>query len=174
LNKREIDKIFTASRSFDELFDAFDEAVNQKIADENLYKILLANSALSNDEIKLFAKKLSEEFPDLSYPILLWCGDIFANKSWSIENINAAIECFENASRVKPDENIPILKMIALYNHDISLPFNEKIIKNVKTGLPKIENKSAVYSAIADFYSKEGKERLKRKYQRMAEKYKEG
>lgn len=172
MTKEQIEKIFRSSNSSEELFDAFDDAIVQKLEDEELYKVFLANSVLSNDEIKFYAKKISDVFPAFSYSIALWCCELFANKEWSPENTRAAVECLEVAIEEKPEEHIPLIRLLSLYNHDMSVPTNSKIIGKVKKALPKVKNKSAVYKAIAEFYAKEGKDKLKRKYEGMAHKYK--
>ncbi len=172
MTKEKIEKLFRSSNSSEELFDAFNEAIKLRIDDEDLYKILLANSVLTNDEIKLFIKKLLDEFPSFSFSILMWCVDIFANKGWTIDNTKSAIECLEKSIDLCPEKHEPLIKMLSLYNHEITLPYNNKIIENIKKALPKVKDKSKVYYAISKFYEKEGKERLCRKYERMAEKYK--
>ena len=64
-----LENIFLTSTSSEELFDAFDTALKGNIGDLEIYKILLANPALSIDEIEMYVKILSEKFPSMKYDL---------------------------------------------------------------------------------------------------------
>src|SRR6266850_234822 len=78
LTVEEIRKRFELSKEFNEIFDAFEQAIGQRLQDIELYRQLFWNHTLTPDEICLFGEKLSKELPDL-----------------------AAADCYE------PDLNIP-------------------------------------------------------------------
>ena len=82
---KKIERIFRNSNNSDEIFDAFTEAVKEKIDDVNLYKILLGNHSLSKDEIIMYAEKLCKEFPHHKYEIYMWVASIFQNSLLEFE-----------------------------------------------------------------------------------------
>lgn len=172
MNKNEIENIFTSSSSSDEIFDAFHEAITQKIADINLYKILLANAFLKEDEAKLYASKIGKEFPEFAYDIYMWCAEIFANKSWYPEQTEHAIECLLKAFDSNKKAHEPLVKLLELYNHELDMSANKSILEGIKKRYWQVENKAAMFSAIAKFYGKANKEKLKKKYEMLAQKYK--
>ncbi len=59
----EIRSKFANGKDFNEIFDAFEEALAQGIQDVELYRLLFWNSALCPDELCLFGEKLAKEFP---------------------------------------------------------------------------------------------------------------
>ena len=95
MNSKEIEFIFSNSNSADELFDAFHIAISEKIRDEELYKKLLWNKALSADEISMFAEKISHDFPELSFNIFFWTAQVFESISNYGEYHNHAFKYFK-------------------------------------------------------------------------------
>ena len=63
----ELRHIFTNSTDFNDLFEAFQDALEQKIREVDLYRLLFWNNALSPDELCLFGEKLASEFPEIAY-----------------------------------------------------------------------------------------------------------
>jgi hypothetical protein len=56
----EIRSKFANSTDFNELFDAFTDAINQRIQDVELYRLLFWNHSLGPDELCLFGEKLAK------------------------------------------------------------------------------------------------------------------
>ena len=95
MDQREIEKIFKTSGSKDELFDAFREAIAQKIQDDSLYNILLANKVLSNDEIIMYAEKICRDFPELCSSIYFWTARVFESIANFTERLQKAAEYYK-------------------------------------------------------------------------------
>jgi hypothetical protein len=167
-DKKKIEFAFRNSETFDELLDAFGLALKINLDDIESYKILFANPCLQLDEIKMLAKKVCERFPSLCYGIYCWVGDIFANKKYDSDWRKSAIDFFLKASNEEPERAEPLIKLLELYDHEISLPDNKRIIKEVKERKKFVEERKALYSAFADFYKISGKKELEMKYRRLA------
>ena len=67
LSIEEIKKRFELSKEFNEIFDAFEDAITQRIEDMEVYKLLFWNPTLTPDELCLFGEKLAQDFPSLAY-----------------------------------------------------------------------------------------------------------
>jgi len=64
ITKKYLENIFRNSNSPDELFDTFKIAIDRRIQDSSIYRLLLWNKALSPDEIMMFAEKICKENPE--------------------------------------------------------------------------------------------------------------
>ena len=168
--KYEIENIFRESNSTNELFDAFHFALSKKILDLDLFKILLANPALSRDELKLFAEKLCTVLTEKSYDIYTWSARILENKTSDLGFVEDAVSYYIKAAQTHPEKHEPFLNLIKLYNFDINFPTNKVIINFITDGLNSLQNKSKVYSALADLYKTLGDNKLMLKYKKSAEK----
>lgn len=164
-----IEYIFLISSSSEELFDAFDIAIKNKISDAELYKILLANPYISTDELALFTEKITSEFQHLSYEIYVWTAKILEQKVSGLDYIERCVEYYQKAVNSKPTESEPLINMIKLYNFDFSLPVNRTIIANVKQCIKSVEKKSVVYYELANLYKKMGNQDLNKEYLLLAE-----
>lgn len=151
---KKIEWAFRNSNSPDELFDRFTDAIKLKISDLSLYKIFLANPALSIDEIKMFTGKLLKEMPEERFQLSMWTAKIFENRQISYEFIENAIHYYELAMQSNPSSHEPLLEMINLYNRDIDFPSNKKILKLVDSFIPSVNRKSIVYFSLAELYKK--------------------
>ena len=166
-----IENIFRNSSSPDELFDAFQTAVNLKIKSVDTYKILLANPTLSADEVKMFTEKLIKEQPDNAYEFNMWTGSVFENFISDYERLEDTFEYYKRAIFHKPDSHEPLLKLLNLYNYEINLPTNSRIINTIVDVVKTIDKKSKVYYALANHFRKTGNNRMEVKYLALAEKY---
>ncbi len=166
---KHIEKIFRESTSPDDLFDAFNIAVKNKICDVDLYKILLANPGLSKDELIMFTEKLVREFKDYSYDLYLWTARIFENYYDYYKYLDSSIYYYQKAANIKPTEYHPLLSAINLYNYEIDIPANESILNLINTGVSKVNRKSKIYFALAKHFNKKGDIEQKQKYFRLAE-----
>ncbi len=149
-----IEFVFRNSNSPDELFDRFTDAIKLKINDLSLYKIFLANPALSIDEIKMFTGKLLKEMPKERFQLSMWAAKIFENRQIGYEFIENAIHYYELAMQSNPSSHEPLLEMINLYNRDLDLPSNKKILELVDSFIPSVNLKSKVYFSLAEHYKK--------------------
>jgi tetratricopeptide (TPR) repeat protein len=165
-----IELIFRNSNSPDELFDTFNDAIKLKITDLSLYKIFLGNPALSVDELKMFTGKLLKEIPENRFPIGMWAAKIFENRQSSYEFMENAIHYYILAMESKPDAHEPLLEMIRLYNIELDLPCNRKILELLDTFIPAVNSKSKVYFALADLYKKKNDLNTATKYLALANK----
>ncbi len=151
---KRIEFVFRNSISQDELFDAFREAIILKINDATLYKILLANPALNKDEIKLYTEKLLKEIPGSTYQLCMWTAKVFENHVEDYEQLEHAILYYTKACYHNPGSHEPYLDLIKLYNLDIELPSNKKILQIVESGTSSVIYKSKIYFALSDLFKK--------------------
>lgn len=171
LNKNELEKLFRTSNSSNDLFDGFRIAIENKIADIDLYKTLLWNKALSPDEISMFAEKICQDFPDYSYNIYLWVGKIFGAGALLGEHYEKAISFFTKASIKNEHSAEPLLSIAGIYNKELNIPPFEDVIQIIESRISKVEIKSSVYFALSDIYKSAGNAKEARKYRSLGEKY---
>jgi tetratricopeptide (TPR) repeat protein len=171
----EIEDIFRNSNSPDELFDTFRRAITHKIADIDLYKILLANPILSGEELKMYTEHLSKIFSDKAFDLFMWTGSIFANHTSEFERLEDSISYFVKALYSHPKNHEPYCRLLQLYNLDMNLPTNKIILDIVEECANQIEKKSIVYTELGKLYEKLGKRDKAVECHQMALKYfKEG
>jgi tetratricopeptide (TPR) repeat protein len=173
VNLDEVNKIeetFRGSKSPDELFDAFQDAIKINLSDIGVYKILLANPTLSPDEIKLFTEKLIKEVPGGSFDLLMWAGKVFENHTDYFDNVKDALFYYQRAISFQPESYEPLLNLLSLYNYEINLPINQKILDVIDESVSAINQKSKIYYALARHYKKCGDSKLEVKYLSLAEK----
>lgn len=167
---KNIESIFRSSTSPDELFDAFRNAIGLRIDDIELYKILLANPSISTDEIKMYTEKLLREFSEKSFQINIWAARIFENRSNYYEHLESAVYYYEKAAAAKPTDHTALVELLKLYNTEIDLPINKKILEIVEERSPAVNLKSKVYFELADLYKKKGDLVKGSRYLALAEK----
>lgn len=165
-----IESIFRNSNSPDELFDTFNDAIKLKITDLSLYKIFLGNPALSVDELKMFTGKLLKEIPENRFLIGMWAAKIFENRQSGYEFIENAIHYYTLAIESKPEAHEPLLEMIRLFNTELDLHYNRKILDLIDNFIPAVNYKSRVYFALADLYKKKNDLNTASKYLALANK----
>ncbi len=165
----QIENTFRTSNDTNELFDAFIDAMRNNIKDPDLYKILLANPALSKDELIMYTEKLCKELNEDAYEICLWTAGIFENNCEDYDCLNNAIKYYEKAIDKNPQNHKPFLNLIELYNTDFEVPSNQYILEIVHKKLDGVRRKSKVYYALAGLYKKLGNVEQQRKYFSLAE-----
>ncbi|MCX7797047.1 MAG: hypothetical protein N2249_00305 [Melioribacter sp.] len=168
--KSKIETIFRNSSSPEELFDAFDEAIRLKIDDVEIYKVLLGNPALSLDEIKMYAEKLIKEFDSRKFQITMWTAEVFENLQSNYDYLESAFNYYVKAIQFNPSSYEPLLGLLKLYNYEINLPINQKIIQQIEYNLPSVKLKSKVYFELANLYKRLGEYKLEAKYIALGEK----
>jgi hypothetical protein len=168
--KEQIEKVFRESNDPEELFDYLRIAISEKICDADLYKILLANPVLSNDEIIMFTEKITEEFENCSYELFMWTAQIFEDSFVDYSHLERSIYYYQKAAIANSLEYAPYLAALQLYSYELPLPTNESIMQLVNTGVSNVKIKSKIYFALADHFAKLGNIELKRKYSTLAQK----
>lgn len=164
------ENVFRNSTSPDELFDSLTLAIRKKICDKDLYKILLANPVLTNDEIIMYTEKLCKEFKECSYDLFNWTGYLFQMRDHDLSLLENSFYYYQKAFMINPEDEQPLLSALSLYNYDISVSINEDIMRLVNTGIIKVDRKSVVYKELSKHYKKLNNIELARKFAILAEK----
>jgi hypothetical protein len=165
-----IEKIFRSSSSPEELFDAFRFAIAKKVSSIDLYKMLIANPALSQDEIIMFTEKIMREFPDSSYEMSMWTAGVFESNQIDYNYLESSVKYYTKALLEQPTECDPLIKLIKLHSTDLEHPANKHILDIVEAGLPGVHKKSKVYYELADLYKRLGNRKKEANYLALAEK----
>lgn len=167
--KQHFEKLFRESTSSDDLFDAFRNAIEKKVKDGELYKILLGNAALSPYEIKMFTEKLCEEFRDLSFDLYMWTGNVLENCN-AKDAIEMSLEYYKKAINADNLNYLPYFSLVKIFDPEINIPTQEELLQILKTGLDKVKLKSKIYLALAELYNKLNNLQLKQMYIGLASK----
>ncbi len=171
--KSNLEKIFQNSRNSDELFDAFQLLIFKKINDLELFKILLANSSISKDELLMFSEKLAKDFPDSAGDIYLWMSRVIENKTSQTECMDIALQYLKKAWLTKKSNNEALLRACSLYNaeYDIDFPLNKNVITFIEESVNYVKSKSKIYYSLAKIYKKAGFKEKCRECEMLAEKW---
>jgi hypothetical protein len=173
--KQNIEETFRISNSPDELFDAFRVAIDRKIRDEELYKILLRNKALSVDEITMFTEKICKEYPDIAYNIYFCVGQLLESISTYGKHNERALQYFNKAANINTESEEPYLAIVKMYNNELNIPKFEIVTKIIEDGITKVKVKSSLCFALAGLLSKKGENEKSQDFKRLGELYlKEG
>lgn len=167
--KKDLEKIFRTSSSNNELFDAFQYAINNEIGTHELFKILLANPTLNTDEIKMYTETLANIFKDSASEVYSWTGIILESYANSPPEIEEAISYFLKSWNADKENHEPLINIINMYNFDYDTTYNNLIIEAAKKGAELVKYKSRVYFALAELHEKRGEIELKRKHMLLAE-----
>ncbi|OGU67916.1 MAG: hypothetical protein A2499_14225 [Stygiobacter sp. RIFOXYC12_FULL_38_8] len=165
-----IENIFRNATSSDELFDAFREAINTRVTDIDLYKILLGNPSLSRDEIKMFAEKLTKEIPGQAFNTFMWTASVFENHKDDYDKLEDAIKYYQRSFEHSPTNDLPLIRLLGLYNFDIDTLANKEILDFVDSRVISVNVKSRVYFSMADLYKRKENYLLAAKYLALGEK----
>jgi tetratricopeptide (TPR) repeat protein len=134
----EIRHCFANATDFNEIFDVFQSALAQKVADLEPYRLLFWNPALSSDEIQLFGQKLATEFPEIAYDVFLWLAAVFKVTTSQRDNFELAIRYYRQAARRKPSEGEPYLGACDCHDPDLNIPPRALLIEFLEEGLPHV------------------------------------
>src|SRR5512135_1377438 len=118
----EIRNKFANSTDFNELFDAFEDALEQKIQDVMLYRLLFWNNSLAPDELCLFGEKLAKEFPNLAYDTYMWLASVFEVTYSSYDDCELARKYYRKGAEGKPKGESPYLDAADCYGPDLNMP----------------------------------------------------
>jgi tetratricopeptide (TPR) repeat protein len=165
----EIRTRFSSAVDFNELFDAFEDALAQGIQDVELYRILFWNNSLSPDEVCMFGEKLVREFPGIAYETYMWLASVFEVTYSAYDNFELAIKYYRKAALANPDEIDPC------HDPDLNIPSLSVLIDFVKDGIPRVRNKRQLLLKLSRLYELHGDENRSEYYRRLAENFgKEG
>jgi hypothetical protein len=140
---------FATSRDFNELFDAFEDAIGQELKDLELYRLLFWNTALGPDELCLFGEKLARVFPDLAYETFMWLASVFEVIYSSYDNFELAIRYYRKAANARPTETDPYLNAADCYEPDLNIPPGGILIAFLKDGLRTVTHKKVLLQRLS-------------------------
>ncbi len=166
LTPEEIRKRFELSKEFNEIFDAFEQALGQRIAEIELYRLLFWTPTLTPDELCLFGAKLTEEFPDLSYDVFMWLASVFGVTYSMYDNYELAFEYYRKAAAASPATPDPYLDASDCYEPDLNIPPLQSVIDFLKLGVRHVERPLPLYEKLAHFYDLAGNDEMCSYYRR--------
>jgi tetratricopeptide (TPR) repeat protein len=165
----EIRDKFANSTDFNELFDAFEDAIEQKIQDVMLYRLLFWNSSLAPDELCLFGEKLAKEFPALAYDTFMWLASVFEVIYSSYDNFELAMKYYRKAAKARPKEEAPYLDAADCYDPDLNIPAVDTLIAFLKSGLKQIEQKRNTLLRLSYLFQVSGNQQQADYYRSLAD-----
>ncbi|HLX12546.1 MAG TPA: hypothetical protein VKS81_07020 [Bacteroidota bacterium] len=168
LSKEEIQKIFELSTDFNDIFEAFEEAIALKFDDIELYRLLFWNKFLSPDELCMFGDKLAKEFPTLAYDSYMWLANVFEATYAASDNYDLALRYFKKAALVKPAEPDPYLDAADCYEPDLNIPPIAQLIDFLKLGAQNVANANKIYQRLAYLYELLDNDEMTQFYRRKA------
>ncbi len=166
LSIEDIRKRFEQSKEFNEIFDAFEQSLEQRFDDIELYKKLFWNPTLTPDELCLFGEKLAKEFPQVSYDTYMWLADIFEVTYSTYDNHVRSLEYFQKAAAVRPNEPTPYLAAAKCYEPDLNIPPLTLLIMFLKRGLDSAGDPKVLYERLIELYEHAGNDEMIDYYRR--------
>lgn len=165
----EIRKRFESSNDFNEIFEAFESALAQRIDDLDLYRKLFWNPILSADEIGLFGEKLAADFPPIAYDVYMWLANVFEVIHSRDDNFEHTIEYYRKAAAARPAQIEPYLNAANCYDPDLSIPALPHLIDFLKQGSRTVANPSPLIERLVQLYELSGNDEMSAYYRRMIE-----
>jgi hypothetical protein len=165
----EILRCFSSSTDFNEIFDAFQWALSQKMRDVEPYRLLFWNPSLTADEVRLFGEKLAGEFPDLAYDVYLWLASVFEVTYSSNDNFELTLHYYQKAASVRPSEPDPYLDACDCYDPDLNIPPLATLIEFVNRGLEHVPSPAGLYRRLAHLCEQAGDVQRSEMYRRKAD-----
>lgn len=160
LTIHDIRRRFESSTDFNEIFEAFEHALRQRIDDIGLYRQLFWNHSLSPDELKLFGEKLSREFAPISYDVFMWLASVFEATTSMNDNYDLAVEYYRKASRAQPAQLEPYLYAADCYEPDLNIPPISVLINFLKEGTQRVPAPKLLFQRLAHLYEKVGNDEM--------------
>jgi len=165
----EIRKRFESSSEFNEVFDAFEQAIQQRIDDIELYRLLFWNHSLGPDELCLFGEKLAREFPHVAYETYMWLANVFEVTHSVFDNYELALQYYKRASSVRPYAPEPYLNAADCYEPDLNIPQLGILIEFLKRGVQHVAEPKVLYQRLAELYDLDGNDEMSGYYRRLAQ-----
>ena len=169
LTVQEIRKLFEQSNEFNELFDAFEQAIQLRIAEIGLYRLLFWNNTLSPDELCLFGEKLAKEFPDLAYDTFMWLANVFEVTYSMVDNYQLTFQYYQKAASARPAEPEPYLKASNCYEPDLNIPPAASLILFLKHGAERVRFPKPFFIRLAELFDIQGNDEMSEYYRRKAD-----
>lgn len=167
--KEEIRRRFSISTDFNEIFDAFEDAIGQGIDEIEVYRLLFWNHSLTPDELCLFGQKLVQEFPTVAYDVYMWLANVFEVTYSMYDNYELAVEYYKKAASVKPGEPDPYLDAADCYEPDLNIPPVDVLIDFLSEGARHLVNPKSVYQRLSYLYQVVGDLQMSEYYRQKAE-----
>ncbi len=169
LTPDEIRKRFETSKEFNEIFDAFKHALEQRINNIELYRLLFWNPTLTPDELCLFGEKLSTEFPLLAYDIYMWLANVFEVTYSMYDNYDLALVYYKKAADRKPEAPEPYVNAADCYEPDLNIPPAATLIEFLRKGTETASRPKTLYERLASLYEHSGNDEMSMFYRRKLE-----
>ncbi len=165
----EIRKRFDSSKEFNEIFDAFEQALEQRIDDIEVYKLLFWNNSLKAEELCLFGEKLAKEFTHISYDAYMWLANVFEVTHSVYDNYELALRYYRKAADAKPDVPEPYLDAADCYEHDLKIPPLHSLIDFLKQGAGTVTQPRELHKRLSNLYELAGNDEMCKYFKRKAE-----
>lgn len=166
LSVEEIARRFELSKEFNEIFDAFEQALALGVRDMEVYRKLFWNQTLSPDELCLFGEKLAKEFPDLAYDTYLWLATVFEVTHSVFDNHEIAFTYFQKAAAARPEMLDPYLDAANCYERDLNIPPAAALINFLREGANVVPYPAPVFEKLVLLYEIEGNDEMHAYYRR--------
>jgi tetratricopeptide (TPR) repeat protein len=165
----EIRGCFSNSTDFNEIFDAFQAALDQNVREVELYRLLFWNHSLTVDEVRLFGEKLAAKFPEIAYDVYLWLASIFEVTESETDNYDLAISYYQKAAATRPAEPDPYLDACDCYEPDLNIPPLQTLIDFIRQGLHHVKNPVSLYRRLGYLYEMNGDLEQAEHFRRLAD-----
>ena len=160
LSVHDIRKRFETSKDFNEIFEAFEHALKQRIDDIELYRQLFWNHSLSPDELKLFGEKLSLEFSHIAYDVYMWLASVFEATTSMNDNYELALEYYRKAAQAESSHLEPYLYAADCFEPDLNIPPIAVLINFLKEGIQKVSAQKLLYQRLSHLYEIAGNDEM--------------
>ena len=165
----EIRTRFSTSKDCNDIFDAFEDALDQRMHDVELYRLLFWNASLRPDEICLFVEKLAKEFPDIAYETYMWIASVFEATYSTYDNFELAIRYYRKSAEQRPSEVQPYLNAADCYEPDLNIPPFETLIVFLKKGIGCVLDKKTLLHRLSYLYQMRGEQKQADYYRNIAD-----
>lgn len=162
----EIKRRFEFSSDFNEIFDAFEEALRQKVLELDLYRLLFMNPSLSPDELCLFGEKLAKEVTEFAFDIYIWLARVFEATHSMLDNYELTFAYYRKAASVRPDNIDSYLRAADCYEPDLNIPPIARLIEFLKSGTEHVGRPRELYERLVYFYEILGNDEMMEFYRR--------
>ena len=169
LSREEIRKRFESSNDFNEIFDTFEQALEQNVDDMELYRTLFWNQSLTPDELCMFAEKLVKQFPALAYETYMWLANVFEVIYSMFDNYQLAVEYYGKAAAIRPTEAEPYVRAADCYDPDLNIPPLEGLIQFLQLGEDLVHVPRPLFQRLSYLYGIAGDNEKSHEYRRKAD-----
>jgi hypothetical protein len=165
----EIRNKFAQGKDFNEVFDAFEDALKQGIQDVELYRLLFWNASLRPDELCLFGEKLAKEFSHLAYDTYMWLACVFEVTYASYDNFELAMRYYRKAAKARPQEVQPYLDAADCHEPDLNIPPFLILVEFLKEGINNVSDKKTLLHRLSYLYQMHGDQKQADLYRTLAD-----